>query len=69
MVRIEVDSRREIMSVKKSMQRRVFLKVSTLGAVGAGIPAHKVSTRTTGSRTQTTTDELKIKEYRKLGQP
>ncbi|MGB6341077.1 MAG: aldo/keto reductase [Candidatus Aminicenantaceae bacterium] len=55
------------MNVKKSMHRREFLKVSTLGAVGAGIPAHKVISSSTVGRTQTTTDELKIKEYRKLG--
>ncbi len=49
------------------MHRREFLKVSTLGAVGAGIPMHKVISSSSGGRTQTTTDELKVKEYRMLG--
>jgi len=49
------------------MRRREFLKVSTLGAVGAGIPVHKAIGSSTGGHTRTGADELKIKEYRTLG--
>jgi predicted aldo/keto reductase-like oxidoreductase len=55
------------MSEKKSMRRREFLKVSTLGTVGAGIPVYKAIGSSTGGRTRTVADELKIKEYRTLG--
>jgi predicted aldo/keto reductase-like oxidoreductase len=54
------------MRSKNSMDRREFLRFSTLGAVGVGIPMHKTMRGRTGYQTATI-DELKIKEYRKLG--
>jgi len=55
------------MSEKKPMQRREFIKVSTLGAVGVGIPGHKVISTSAAVCARTPTNELKIKEYRLLG--
>jgi len=55
------------MSEKRSMPRREFLLLSTLGAIGAGVPAHEATSSRTRSLTRTSTGEPKIKEYRKLG--
>jgi predicted aldo/keto reductase-like oxidoreductase len=55
------------MSQKKSMHRREFLKVSAWGAAGASIPGYQAIRRGTRSRTRTTGDALKIKEFRTLG--
>jgi len=55
------------LTVKKLIRRRDFLRVTTLGAVGVGIPVHKVIKSSSGGRKQTTMAELKIKEFRMLG--
>ncbi len=60
----EENSKGGTMHDKNSLARRDFLKYTTLGVVGAGIPYRKAID---GVRPPTTTDILKIKEYRTLG--
>jgi predicted aldo/keto reductase-like oxidoreductase len=52
------------MSEKNSLDRRQFLRYSTLGALGAKIPYPRA---VESERTQTEKQEFKIREYRTLG--